>query len=131
LTHKPADAMSEPTNKYRNLTQSVSAGLSTLRTSTPEVMKSFNDLGKSATASGVLDTKTKELIALALSVAARCDPCIGFHAKALVKLGATRQEVDETLGVTTYMGGGPSLMYAANAIAAFEEFAQAATPKIA
>lgn len=123
--------MSEPTNKYRDLTQSVSAGLSTLRTSTPEVMKSFNDLGKSATASGVLDAKTKELIALALSVAARCDPCIGFHAKALVKLGATRQEVDETLGVTTYMGGGPSLMYAANAIAAYEEFARAAAPKTA
>jgi AhpD family alkylhydroperoxidase len=123
--------MSEPTTKYRDLTQSVSAGLSALRTSTPEVMKSFNDLGKSATASGVLDAKTKELIALALSVAARCDPCIGFHAKALVKLGATRQEVDETLGVTTYMGGGPSLMYAANAIAAFEEFARAAAPKTA
>ena len=123
--------MSEPTNKYRDLTQSVSAGLSTLRTSTPEVMKSFNDLGRSATASGVLDAKTKELIALALSVASRCDPCIGFHAKALVKLGATRQEIDETLGVTTYMGGGPSLMYAANAIAAFEEFARAAAPKTA
>ncbi len=123
--------MSEPTNKYRDLTQSISAGLSTLRTSTPEVMKSFNDLGKSATASGVLEAKTKELIALALSVAAGCDPCIGFHAKALVKLGATRQEVDETLGVTTYMGGGPSLMYAANAIAAFEEFARGAAPKAA
>lgn len=123
--------MSEPTNKYRDLTQSVSAGLSTLRMSTPEVMKSFNDLGKSATAAGVLDAKTKELIALALSVAARCDPCIGFHVKALVKLGATRQEVDETLGVTTYMGGGPSLMYAANAITAFEEFARAAAPKTA
>lgn len=131
MTHNPANHMSEQTNKYRDLTQSVSAGLSTLRTSTPEVMKSFNDLGKSATASGVLDAKTKELIALALSVAARCDPCIGFHAKALVKLGATRQEVDETLGVTTYMGGGPSLMYAANAIAAFEEFARAAAPKSA
>jgi len=123
--------MSEPTNKYRDLTQSVSAGLSTLRTSTPEVMKSFNELGKSATSSGVLDAKTKELIALALSVASRCDPCIGFHAKALVKLGATRQEVDETLGVTTYMGGGPSLMYAANAIAAFDEFARAAALKTA
>lgn len=131
MTHNPAMHMSEPTNKYRDLTQSISAGLSTLRTSTPEVMKNFNDLGKSATASGVLDAKTKELIALALSVAARCDPCIGFHAKALVKLGATRQEVDETLGVTTYMGGGPSLMYAANAIAAFEEFARAAAPKTA
>jgi alkylhydroperoxidase/carboxymuconolactone decarboxylase family protein YurZ len=39
---------------------------------------------------------------------------------------ATRQELDEALGVTTYMGGGPSLMYAANAIAAFDEFARAA-----
>ena len=113
--------MSETPHKYRDLTQSISTGLSTLRASTPEVMKSFNDLGRAATAGGVLDAKTKELIALALSVAARCDPCIGFHAKALAKLGATRQEVDETLGVTTYMGGGPSLLYAANAVAAFDE----------
>lgn len=123
--------MTEPTNKYRDLTQSISAGLSSLRTSTPEVMKSFHELGKSAIANGALDAKTKELIALALSVAARCDPCIGFHAKALVKLGATRQEVDEMLGVTTYMGGGPSVMYAANAIAAFDEFARAAAPRTA
>lgn len=121
--------MPEPTHKYRDLTQSISAGLSTLRASTPEVMKSFSELGRAATADGALDAKTKELIALAVSVAARCDPCIGFHAKALVKLGATRQEVDETLGVTTYMGGGPSLMYAANAVAAFDEFSKAATVK--
>ena len=113
------------TNNFRELTQSVSAGLATLRSSTPEVMKSFNDLGRSATAAGVLDRKTKELIALALSVAARCDPCIGFHMQTLVKLGVTRQEIDETLGVTTYMGGGPSLMYAASAIAAFDEFSRA------
>jgi AhpD family alkylhydroperoxidase len=110
--------------KFRELTQATSAGLSSLRTSTPEVMKSFNELGRAATADGTLDGKTKELIALALSVAARCDPCIGFHARTLVKLGATRQEIDETLGVTTYMGGGPSLMYAANAIAAFDEFSR-------
>lgn len=118
-------------NKYRDLTQSISAGLSTLRTSTPEVMKSFSELGRAATADGALDAKTKELIALALSVASRCDPCIGFHAKALVKLGATRQEIDETLGVTTYMGGGPSVMYAANAVAAFDEFARAASTSAA
>ncbi len=121
--------MSEPTHKYRDLTQTISAGLSTLRASTPEVMKSFSDLGRAATADGVLDAKTKELIALALSVAARCDPCIGFHAKALARLGATRGEIDETLGVTTYMGGGPSLMYAANAVAAFDEFSTATTTK--
>jgi len=70
----------------------------------------------------VLDAKTKELIAMALSVAARCDPCVGYHAKALVKLGATRAELDEMLGMCVYMGGGPSLMYAAAAIAAYEEF---------
>jgi sulfide:quinone oxidoreductase len=50
---------------------------------------------------------------------------IGKLEKALVKLGATRQEVDETLGVATYMGGGPSLMYAASAVSAFDEFAAA------
>ena len=118
-------ALSNPSDNYRDLTQAVSAGLVTLRTRTPEVMKSFSDLGRAATANGVLDKKTKELIALALSVAARCDPCIGFHMQTLVKLGVTRQEIDETLGVTTYMGGGPSLMYAASAIAAFDEFSRA------
>ena len=116
--------MTDRTNNFRELTQSVSTGISTLRSSTPEVIKSFNDLGRAATTNGVLDRKTKELIALALSVAARCDPCIAFHMQTLVKLGVTRQEIDETLGVTTYMGGGPSLMYAASAIAAFDEFSR-------
>jgi AhpD family alkylhydroperoxidase len=123
--------MNEPVDKFLGLTRSVSTNLASLRTSTPDVMKSFGELGRAATADGTLDAKTKELIALALSVAARCDPCIGFHMKTLVKLGATRQEIDETLGVTTYMGGGPSLMYAANAIAAFDEFSRAAGAKTA
>ena len=124
-------AANEPVDKFRALTRSVSAGLATLRTSTPEVMKSFGELGRAATSDGTLDAKTKELIALALSVAARCDPCIGFHMQTLVKLGATRREIDETLGVTTYMGGGPSLMYASNAIAAFDEFSRAAAARTA
>ena len=120
--------MSNPSTSYRDLTQSVSRQLAPLRSGTPEVMKSFSELGRAATADGVLDKKTKELIALALSVAARCDPCIGFHMQTLVKLGVTRQEVEETLGVSTYMGGGPSLMYAASAIAAFDEFSVGAAP---
>ena len=114
-----------PADTYQALAQSVSSGVATLRHGTPEVLKAFNELGRSALAPGALDAKTKELVALALSVAARCDPCIAFHAKALVRLGATRQELDETLGVAVYMGGGPSLMYAASATAAFDEFAGA------
>jgi AhpD family alkylhydroperoxidase len=85
-------------------------------------MQAFSALAKAATRDGALDKKTKELIALALGVAAHCDGCIGFHAEALVRLGATRQEIEETLGMAVYMGGGPSLMYAADAIAAFEQF---------
>ncbi len=108
-------------HSYKHLTTQVSQHLAGLRSSTPGVMKAFGELGRAATAPGALDAKTKELVALALSVAVRCDPCIGFHTQALAKLGATRQEVDELLGVATYMGGGPSLMYAANAVAAFDE----------
>ncbi len=115
------EMLDSPTG-YRGLTRTVSTHLASLRNGTPEVMKSFGELGRAATASGALDRKTKELIALALSVAARCDPCIGFHMQTLVRLGVTLQEVEETVGVATYMGGGPSLMYAASAIAAFEEF---------
>ena len=85
-------------------------------------MKSFGAMERAAMAEGTLSAKTKELMALALGVAARCDPCIGYHVQALVKLGASRQELDETLGVVVYTGGGPAPMYAANAIAAFDEF---------
>lgn len=93
-----------------------------MRADLPEVMKSFNDLARAACADGTLDKKTKELVALALGVAARCDACLGFHAKALVQLGASLAEVEEVLAMAVYMGGGPSLMYSANAIAAFKEF---------
>ena len=116
--------MTADSNNFRDLTQAVSARLATLRSGAPDVMKSFSELGRAAMADGALTKKTKELMALALGVAARCDPCIGYHVQTLVKLGATRQELDETLGVAVYMGGGPSLMYASHAIAAFEEFSR-------
>ena len=85
-------------------------------------MQAFSALAQAATRDGALDRKTKEMIALALGVAARCDRCIRFHTEALVKLRATRQEIEETLGMAVYMGSGPSLMYAADAISAYEEF---------
>lgn len=110
---------------YRELTQRVSSDLATLRTGVPAALKAFNELGRAATMPGALDTKTKELIALALGVAARCDACLGFHVQALVRLGVTRAELDETLAVAVYMGGGPSLMYAANAVNAFEQLSRA------
>jgi AhpD family alkylhydroperoxidase len=91
-------------------------------------MQGFSALALSATKSGALDKKTKELIALAIGVATRCDGCIGFHTEALVKLGASRAEVEETLGVAIYMGGGPALMYAADAISAYDQFQRTMVP---
>lgn len=109
---------------YLPLTQGISAHLLPLRQSVPGVMKGFADMGKAAMADGVLDAKTKELIALAIGVASHCAGCIGFHTKALARLGATEAEVHEALGVAVYMGGGPSAMYAADAVEAFRQFAQ-------
>jgi AhpD family alkylhydroperoxidase len=60
-------------------------------------------------------------MALAIGVTQRCSGCIGFHVKALVKLGATRAELDEMLAVCVYMGGGPALMYAAEAVKAWDD----------
>jgi AhpD family alkylhydroperoxidase len=107
---------------YSELTARISGDLRKLRKDIPDTMQAFSALAQAATRDGALDRKTKELIALALGVAARCDGCIGFHAETLVKLGATRLEVEETLGMAVYMGGGPSLMYAADAISAYEQF---------
>jgi AhpD family alkylhydroperoxidase len=113
---------------YRQITADMSANLRTLRRDIPATMQGFSQLAQAATMPEALDKKTKELIALAIGVATRCDGCIGFHTEALVKLGATRAEVEETLGMAVYMGGGPALMYAADAIGAFEQFSEPAAP---
>ena len=107
---------------YIQITKDISANLKGLRKDIPETMQGFSALAQAASKDGALSKKTKELIALAIGVSTRCDGCIGFHTEALVRLGATRQEVEETLGMAVYMGGGPSLMYAADAISAFEQF---------
>jgi len=112
---------------YPAIVSDISANLKGLRRDIGPTMQGFSAMALAATTPGALDGKTKELIALAIGVATRCDGCIGFHTQALAKLGASRAEVAETLGMAIYMGGGPSLMYAADAIAAFEQFTQPAT----
>ena len=113
------------TKDYKALTKDISEYMGELRKIVPEPMAGFSALAKGATADGALDKKTKEFIALGIGVTQRCDGCIGFHAKALKELGATRAEVAEVMAMCVYMGGGPALMYAADALRAFDQFSAA------
>lgn len=97
------------------------AGLRNLHGAIPETARAFGGLGKAVKEGGVLDYKTKEFIALGISVADRCEPCISLHIEALIKAGATRDEVSDVLGMCIQMGGGPSMMYAAKALECFDD----------
>ncbi|MDG2403933.1 MAG: carboxymuconolactone decarboxylase family protein [Paracoccaceae bacterium] len=89
----------------------------------PDIFSGFNIMGKAAKKNGVLDEKTKELIALGIAISTRCDSCIGFHVKSLVRLGTTRAEFCEALEMISFMGGGPSITFSAKALEAYDEFA--------
>ena len=110
------------TKSYTEITADINRGIAKIREGAPDAMAGFGALAKGAMKPGALSSQLKELIALAIGVAGHCDGCIGFHAKALARTGTPREQVIEALAVAVYMGGGPSLMYAADAMHAFDEF---------
>jgi AhpD family alkylhydroperoxidase len=93
-----------------------------LRHAIPDVYKGFAEFHHAAFAPGVLDVKTKELIALAIGVIQRCDGCIASHAEGAAHAGATKQEAAEAIGVAMLMNGGPATIYGPRAFSAFCEF---------
>ncbi|MFC8244632.1 carboxymuconolactone decarboxylase family protein [Streptomyces chartreusis] len=99
-----------------------------LRKAIPQVYDGYRQLHDSALAAGALDTKTKELIAMAIAVSKECDGCIAAHAHAAVRQGATEQEAAEAIGVAILMNGGPGTVYGPRAFAAFREFHAEAKP---
>ncbi len=110
-------------NDWPALAEGMPPALHELRAGAPDVMSGFSAVTRAALGGKALDAKTKELIALGIAVAIRCDACVAFHAEAAVKRGATREEVMGTMGMAIYMGAGPSVMYAAKAVEAFDQFA--------
>ena len=105
---------------HATLIRNINENIASLRKAQPEPMQAFSALARGALAEGAVSTKHKELMALAIGITQHCSGCIGFHVKALVKLGCTRPELEETLTLCVYMGGGPALMYASEALAAFD-----------
>ncbi len=107
-----------------------------LRREVPEAWAGFTQLHDGALKDGALSARTKELMALLAAVVKRCDGCIAHHAKAAAHLGATSEEVAETLAVALLMDGGTATVYAPRAFEAFNEFAETvagrgADPKVA
>lgn len=107
---------------YRDTNTDIRTELRSLHKLNPETARGFQALSQGAMADGPLDKKSREHVALAIAVTQRCEPCITLHVEALVKAGSTREELGSVLAMCVQMGGGPALMYAAHALAAWDEF---------
>jgi AhpD family alkylhydroperoxidase len=93
----------------------------------PKVMSAFMQLHAAGSSDSALSAKVKELIALAIGVTVRCDGCIAFHVKDALKAGANHDEIVDAIGVAILMGGGPSVVYGAQALTALKQFEEAGT----
>ncbi len=110
------------TTDYRSRREELVRGLGRLGEAQPELMSGFAALHSAAASDGVLDAKTKELIALATAITAHCDGCIAFHTHDAISAGATREEIAEAIGVAVLMGGGPAVVYGSDALDAADQF---------
>ncbi len=108
----------------RKSAREVSESSALLSQAAETAMSGFNLLGKGAYADGALSRKSKELIALAISISVRCDGCVAYHAKRVAQLGASREEVAEVIAVAVQMGGGPGMVYGGEALRAFDTFSK-------
>jgi AhpD family alkylhydroperoxidase len=122
-----------PVTKQEPVSMSYVAKIAEMRTelralykAIPQPMAGFNDLSKAAKDTGPLSVKEKEYVALGIAISQRCEPCINFHVEALMKAGGTREELGDVLAMSIQMGGGPAVMYAGHALAAWDELAQTA-----
>lgn len=108
---------------FAQIANDVMTGVGLIRQGTPDTMKAFAALSTAATAPGAIDTKTKELMALAIGIAVHCDGCVAYHTKMAHQHGASRPEVAETVALAVYMGGGPAAVYGGDVLRAYDQFA--------
>lgn len=109
---------------YVEIGRDLDKGLLALGKQAPEIMGAYRNVASSASKNGALDSKTKELMALAIGITAQCDGCIAFHMRKAMKAGATKVEIIETIGVAIEMGGGPAVVSGAGALDAYDQFVQ-------
>lgn len=107
---------------YKDLNEKVRTSMVKYAIESTDTMEGYIKIHKSAFEDGVLNKKTKELMALAIAITDRCDQCIALIINDALGSGATRREIVETINVAITMGGAPSVVYGAKALQAVEEF---------
>jgi AhpD family alkylhydroperoxidase len=110
-------------NQYR---QQVVAGVSNLAKLAPETVRGYGAMGTAGAKTGHLDAKTRELIAVAVSITLRCDGCITVHTDNARKLGASMEEIAEALGVAVSVNAGAAIVYSTRALDAYQASAEPA-----
>ena len=114
--------MADTVKKYMEINK----GLKEFFNASPQVIGAFKALrGEACNDKGVLDFKTKELIAVAVSVARKCEPCVLSHLDVAIQVGVTREELVESLNIAILLCGGPGYAYAASALTAYDEMVAA------
>jgi AhpD family alkylhydroperoxidase len=109
-------------NGYRS---QVVAGVGEMARLSPDTVKGYGQLSQANAKTGSLDPKTRELIALAVAVALRCDGCITVHSAEAKKAGATKTEIAEALGISIALNAGAALVYTTRTLDAFDATAEA------
>jgi AhpD family alkylhydroperoxidase len=108
---------------FVQIANDVTAGVKLLQQGSPDTVKAFGALAAAATTSKAIDTKTKELMALAIGITTHCDGCVAYHTKMAYRHGASREEIVETVALAVYMGGGPAAVFGGDALRAYDQFA--------
>ena len=107
-------------NNWSDLLANVNKTFGALGKSNPKMVKAYMALGEAAEENNVLDAKTRELISIAVAITTRCDGCIGVHADAAIKAGATREEVAATLATAISLNAGAAYIYSLRALEAYD-----------
>jgi selenide,water dikinase len=76
-----------------------------------EAQQKFHEFMKAAAAPGKLDARTKRAVAIALSVLARCEPCVKIHIKKAREAGLSQEEIDEAAWMAVSFGGCSAMMF--------------------
>ncbi len=107
---------------YKEYRKRINGLMGELGKEIPGTMTGFNQTHSSSLKEKALSSKVKELIALGIAITVRCNGCLALHVNDALKHGATREEITETIGVAILMGGGPSVVYGAEALEALNQF---------